>query len=303
MNPVKDMNFTGKESAEEIIKAMSEGGGFSAKDLADGVKILKEGLNEKGSLRILSFPAAIISTGVRGIIADMCKSKAFDLIITTCGTLDHDIARRFEDYYHGDWSLDDKELHKKGLNRIGNVIAPNESYGEIIEKKMAEILKEIGEKEISTHELCREIGKNLNDSSILYWCYKNKIPVIVPGITDGAVGYQLWQWMQDHKLRVNVFSDETLLSNLVWESKKRGALIIGGGISKHHVIWWSQFKGGLDWAVYVTTAVERDGSLSGALPKEAISWGKISEKAKTATVYADATIALPLMWAALKRGL
>ena len=304
MNPVKDIHLNGSETADEIVSAMNEGGGFVAKDLAFGVEILKKGLKETETLKILSFPADIIATGARGIIADMAKEKAFDVIIATCGMLDHDIARCFKDYYQGDWNLNDSELYKKGLNRLGNVVVPNESYGEILEKKMTEILATIEKKEISTHELCWEIGKHMNESSILYWCWKNQIPVVIPGITDGSIGYQLWQWMQDHDMKVNVFLDETMLSNLVWEHKRSGAFIIGGGISKHHVIWWAQFKNGLDWAVYLTTAAfERDGSLSSALPKEAVSWGKIAEDAPTATIYCDATVALPLMWAALKKGI
>ncbi|MEM3788577.1 MAG: deoxyhypusine synthase family protein, partial [Candidatus Bathyarchaeia archaeon] len=114
------------------------------------------------------------------------------------------------------------------------------------------------------------------------------------------VGYQIWQFSQDHKdLKINVLKDEQLLNDMVWEAKKSGALIIGGGISKHHVLWWNLFKKGLDYAVYITTAVEYDGSLSGARPREAVSWGKIREKAKTVTIEADATIALPTIYAAL----
>ncbi|MEM4141489.1 MAG: deoxyhypusine synthase family protein, partial [Thermoplasmata archaeon] len=77
--------------------------------------------------------------------------------------------------------------------------------------------------------------------------------------------------------------------------KKTGALMIGGGISKHHTIWWNQFKGGLDYAIYITTAVEYDGSLSGARTREAISWGKIKQKAKHITVEGDATVLLPII--------
>jgi deoxyhypusine synthase len=199
--------------------------------------------------------------------------------------------------------MDDKELHRKGVSRIGNVLVPNASYGEIIEEKMTEFLKSIyaeGKRELATYELCWEIGKRLNENSILYWCWKNGIPVIVPGITDGAVGYQLWMFSQDHKdLKINVLKDEQLLNDMIWQVKKSGALIIGGGISKHHVLWWNLFKKGLDYAVYITTAVEYDGSLSGARPREAISWGKIREKAKIVTIETDATIALPIMYAAL----
>jgi deoxyhypusine synthase len=94
--------------------------------------------------------------------------------------------------------------------------------------------------------------------------------------------------------------DEQILSDLVWNAKRSGALIIGGGISKHHVIWWNQFKRGLDYAVYITTAQEYDGSLSGARTREAISWGKINEKARHVTIEGDATIYLPIIFSALR---
>ncbi|MDO9537717.1 MAG: deoxyhypusine synthase family protein, partial [Thermoplasmata archaeon] len=82
-------------------------------------------------------------------------------------------------------------------------------------------------------------------------------------------------------------------------AKKTGALMIGGGISKHHTIWWNQFRSGLDYAVYLTTAVEHDGSLSGARIKEAVSWGKVRKDASFVTVEGDATILLPIMMSAV----
>ena len=68
-----------------------------------------------------------------------------------------------------------------------------------------------------------------------------------------------------------------------------------GGISKHHVIWFNQFRNGLDYAVQVSTAVEYDGSLSGAQTREAISWGKVKEDASHITVEGDVTVLLPLV--------
>lgn len=302
MKAVKDFKIPGEISANQLMRQMEESGGFTAKSIAVGTNILERMIKDEDSLNFLSFPACILATGTRGIIRDMVKKKWFGVLVTTCGTLDHDLARCFKDYYHGDFALNDKQLHKHGVNRIGNILAPNESYGDIIEKKMSLILNEIcaeGVKELATYELCWEIGKRLDENSVLYWCWKNNVPVIIPGITDGAVGYQIWQFSQDHNLKINVLKDEKLLSDMVWPAKKSGALIVGGGISKHHVLWWNLFKNGLDYAVYITTAVEYDGSLSGARPREAMSWGKIREKAKTATIEIDATIALPLIFAAL----
>ena len=303
MEKVKDFEISKGASADIIIRQMLESGGFTAKNLALSVEILEAMLKEREILNFLSFPACIIATGTRGIVRGMVKRNWFHVLVTTCGTLDHDLARCYRDYFHGNFYMDDKELHRKGVSRIGNVLVPNASYGEIIEEKMTEFLKSIyaeGKRELATYELCWEIGKRLNENSILYWCWKNGIPVIVPGITDGAVGYQLWMFSQDHKdLKINVLKDEQLLNDMIWQVKKSGALIIGGGISKHHVLWWNLFKKGLDYAVYITTAVEYDGSLSGARPREAISWGKIREKAKIVTIETDATIALPIMYAAL----
>jgi deoxyhypusine synthase len=303
MKPVKDFSLNKKTSVSEIIKQMEDSGGFTAKNLAIAFDILERMIKDKDCLRFLSFPACIIATGTRGIIKEFVKRKWFDVVVTTCGTLDHDLARSFKEYFHGTFFVDDVQLHKKGINRIGNIFVPKESYGIIIEEKMKNYLKEIysGNKNLSTHELIWELGKRINNkNSILYWAWKNKIPVIVPGITDGAVGYQIWQFWQDHKdFVINEMNDEQLLSDLVWRAKKSGALIIGGGISKHHVIWWNQFKEGLDYAVYITTAIEWDGSLSGARTREAISWGKIKEKAKHVTVEGDATVYLPIIFAGL----
>jgi len=303
LQPIEDIKISKKNSVDEIVKQMFKSGGFTAKNLSIGINIIESMLKEKKCLKFLSFPACIIATGARGIIKDMVKKRFFDVVITTCGTLDHDLARTWKDYYHGDFLMDDKELHKKGINRLGNVLVPNESYGLIIEEKMTRFLKEIyseNKRELSSYELIWELGKRIqNENSIIYWCYKNKIPMIVPGITDGAVGYQIWQFSQDNDFKIDVLKDEKLLSDLVWNSKKTGALIIGGGISKHHTIWWNQFCDGLKYAVYITTAVEWDGSLSGARPREAVSWGKINEKAKSVAIEEDATVALPIIYASL----
>ncbi len=315
--PVKDYKINGKTSVNDLMAQFRAAGGFTAKKLAIGIDIVEKMIKDKDCLRFFSFPACINATGTRGVIKDMIRKKWFDVVIGTCGTLDHDIARVYKDYYHGDFMMDDAKLRDKGLNRLGNVLVPNESYGVILEDKFKQFLEKIYEgftdeqkkKGITTHELIWKLGELIDadpdaaakkEESIVYWCWKNKIPMIVPGPTDGSVGYQIWQFAQDHDFRFHLLGDEHLLSDKTWQAKKSGALIIGGGISKHHVIWWNQFKqGGLDYAVYVSTAVEWDGSLSGARPREAVSWGKIGKDAKFVNIEEDATIALPIIYAAL----
>jgi len=309
MKPVRDMSFGKKASADDIVRQMKDSGGFVAKELGTAVDILEKMIEDKQCTRFLSFTANIISTGTRGIIKDMIKEKYFDAVITTCGTLDHDLARLWKDYHHGSFDADDKELVKEHIHRLGNVFIPIDSYGVILEKKLQPMFKEIvkHKKEFSSSEIIREVGKKLEKEkkkkeSIIYWAYKNDIPIFVPGITDGAFGLQLWMYSQRNDLKLNLLKDESEISNLVFDAKKTGALIVGGGISKHHTIWWSQFNS-LSYAVYVTTAYEYDGSLSGARVKEAISWKKVARNSLHKDVICDATVALPLMYAALKERL
>ena len=294
----------GSGDVESIIRSMSSSGGFESRNLATGINILRTMRDDRRCTRFLSFVAAIVSTGVRGIIRDMLKNNMFQCVITTCGALDHDIARTYEKYFAGEFEIDDKLLHQYKIHRLGNVLIPNENYGPLIEKKMqkwlTDLYKESVTKEFSSFDITKYIGSRLDETSFLYWASKNNIPVIVPGIVDGAVGSQIWLFYQNHKdFKLNLLSDQSKLSDIIYEAKKTGAFMLGGGISKHHTLWWNQFRGGLDYAVYVTTAAEWDGSLSGAQVAEAISWGKVRTMAKQVTIHGEATTLLPFIYAGM----
>jgi len=308
MEEVKDIRVHSEMKIKELLEELKNIGGFQAQELYRGYEILKEMFERKDVIKVLSFPADIIATGIRGIIKDIIKNKLFDIVITTCGTLDHDIARLEKDYYIGYFDADDIYLREKGIMRLGNIFIPIENYGPTIEnflrerlKKIHEDMKKEGKNSISTYELVWKIGETLEnhpkkEESIIYWSYKNKIPIIIPGITDGAVGTQILFYMYENPdFNVSVWEDEKFLVRTFFGEKKIGALILGGGISKHHTIWWAQFSGGLEYAVYISSAIEQDGSLSGAKTKEAITWGKIKKTAKHVNIWGDITIILPLI--------
>ncbi len=301
--PVKDIEIDSNTSIEKIFEELSKSGGFESVNLSAGVDILSEMITDKQCLKFISFVGAVVSTGLRGILKDMLKNKWFDVAITTCGALDHDIARHFSHYKEGSFTMDDNELADQDIHRLGNVLVPMDSYGPLIEEKMQGFLEEEyqqGVKEMTTAEICKMIGKHLGEDSFLYWAYKNDINVVVPGIMDGAVGSQIWLFTQKHNdFKLNMAGDADLLSGYIFKAEKSGAFMIGGGISKHHTLWWNQYREGLDYAFYITTAQEFDGSLSGALVREAISWGKVTQKAKQSTLHAEVTTILPFIYAAL----
>ena len=300
---VKDIQIDSNSSIEKIFDELANSGGFESVNLSGGLDILTSMISDQNCLRFISFVGAVVSTGLRGIIKDMIKNRWFDVVITTCGALDHDIARHFSSYKEGAFTMDDGELANQNIHRLGNVLVPMDSYGPLIEEKMQEFLEEEyqkGVREMSTSNICKMVGKHLGEDSFLYWAYKNNVKVIVPGIMDGAVGSQIWLFTQKHNdFRLNLAEDANLLSGLSFKAEKSGAFMIGGGISKHHTLWWNQYREGLDYAFYITTAQEFDGSLSGALVREAISWGKVTQKARQSTLHAEVTTILPFIYAAL----
>jgi deoxyhypusine synthase len=305
--PVRDFTTGPETTLTELLERFGTAGGFTAAKLATAAGIMRR-MHDSDCTVFLSFPADIMATGTRGVLRQLVSNGFIDVIVTTCGTLDHDIARTLANYYHGDFEMNDTELREHGINRLGNVLVPDDSYGIPIEKWMQSFLEDLYKKQTRwiPREIWHELGARLareerGNESLLAACVAQNVPVFVPGFSDGAVGSQLWQFWQSHRdFTPDTLADEHALSDIVHDAKATGALMIGGGISKHHVIWWNQFRDGLDYAIQVTTAPEWDGSLSGARIREAVSWGKVRPEAQRVTVEGDATVLLPLLAGALR---
>jgi deoxyhypusine synthase len=300
--PIEDITLEDLRGVEKILPVLDKIYGFSAEAIVRGSRILKDMMRD-ADLRFLSFTANLVSTGLRGLFADLIRKGYFNVVITTGGTIDHDIARgNGGKYYKGLFEYDDTMLRELEIHRLGNVLVPFESYGKVIEEVVRKNIEELVriKKEWPVYELLWEFGKRIDDkNSILRAAYEKKVPIIVPGVVDGSFGTNLFIFSQFNGLRINLFEDMKMVKDLIFSCKKSGALIIGGGISKHHTIWWNQFKDGLDYTVYVTTAQEYDGSLSGAKPREAISWNKIKPVSENVVIYGDATVILPILSASL----
>jgi len=300
LEPVEDARLSPSMSVRDLIEALRKIHGFTASSIVDAIEVLREA-SKSCDVMVLSFTANLVATGLRGVLAQLIEEGPFNVVFTTCGTLDHDIARSFgARYLRGVFDANDEELAEKGIHRLGNVFIPVTDYGPLIEKTLYRLLDEIvlssGKREWGVRELLHEIGARIDDrNSILRVCASKGVPIYVPGFVDGAFGTTLLTYSRLRGLRIDALKDQQELADIFFRAKRVGGLIIGGGISKHHAIWWSQFAGGMEYAVYITTAVEWDGSLSGARPREAVTWGKIRPRARKVVVYGDATVLLPII--------
>jgi len=87
---VEDIDLDSIGEASDLVAQMGRGGGFTAKKIADAVGILRTMFRRRGCTTFLSFPAALMATGVRGVLRGLVERKLVDAVITTCGTADHD---------------------------------------------------------------------------------------------------------------------------------------------------------------------------------------------------------------------
>ncbi len=284
----------------DLVRYYGDIHGFTAHSIYRATEILRE-MILNSDIRFLSFTGNLVATGLRGILAQLIDEEIFNVVITTCGAVDHDIARSLnpESYLKGFFEADDKELYERNIHRLGNVFIKLESYGPSIERFTYELIDELLRiKSVwGVRELLYEAGRKLSKdpNSILGAAYRRNIPVYVPGIVDGSFGTALFTKSRISSFKIDLFKDMGELADIVFRAKSSGALIIGGGISKHHTIWWNQFREGLDYAIYLTTAQEFDGSLSGARTREAISWGKINREAKHEVIIGEASAILPIL--------
>jgi deoxyhypusine synthase len=281
---------------EEYMKNL-ENVGFQSTNLGLAKRLLEENVRDRKTTVFLSFTSNLVASGLRGLIAALVNKGYVDVIITAGGSIDHDIAKALVNYEVGSFDADDYQLHQRGINRLGNILVPNEAYIEL-EKVCRAVIKD---RVYTPSELIKEFGLWLKENkpdknSFLVAAVERNVPIFSPGIIDAAIGLNIYFLKQKYKnLAVDVAGDLKKLGDIVLNAERTFALVLGGGISKHHTIAANIIRDGLDAAVYVTTAVEWDGSLSGARTREAVSWGKISEKAKHVTVIGEATMVLPLL--------
>jgi len=285
--------ITWRPSEEDIIKWMEN----------DSTLTREEAENTRTTI-FLGLTSNMISSGTREVIRYLVEHNMVDVIVTTGGGIEEDFMKCFTPHYHGAFNLKGRDLRLKGHNRIGNLLVPNNTYVQFEDwftPLWQEMLEEQKTKNIiwTPSKMIRRMGSRIdNKSSVWYWCWRNNIPVFCPGITDGAVGDVMYfNSYKDDSFILDVARDIRGMNDQALNARRTGMLILGGGLIKHHICNANLMRNGADYSVFVNTGQEFDGSDSGARPDEAISWGKIRLDAKPVKVYADATLAFPLICA------
>eukprot|EP00958_Prasinococcus_capsulatus_P017905 scaffold2051_cov389-Prasinococcus_capsulatus_cf.AAC.14 len=76
----------------------------------------------------LGYTSNLISAGVRETIRFLVEHRQVDVLVTTAGGIEEDFIKCLAHTYMGDFTLKGADLRSKGLNRIGNMLVPNDNY-------------------------------------------------------------------------------------------------------------------------------------------------------------------------------
>lgn len=298
--PIKGYDFNQGVDYDKILDSF-ETTGYQATHFSKAVKIIKE-MTKNNATIFLGYTSNMVSSGLRDIFRFLVEHKKIHFISTTAGGIEEDIMKCLGDFNIGDFRASGKELYDKGINRIGNIYVSNDRYVQF-EEFIQPILTELYENQKKTgkpttpSQLIWKLGEKINDKrSIYYWAWKNQIPVFCPAITDGAIGGNIYVFKFKHQdFIIDLAEDNTNLNNATIGLKKSGVIILGTGIAKHSILQANLFRNGADYAVYINNAQEFDGSDAGAMPEEAVSWGKLQKEGDSVKVFGDATILFPLI--------
>ncbi|MBW6451844.1 MAG: deoxyhypusine synthase [DPANN group archaeon] len=292
-------------TVNELITQMSKSGVMGGGKIAESVDILEEMITNKDCKLFMGLAGAMVPGGMKQIIIDMLNAGQIDVFVTTGANLTHDLIEALGyNHYKGHANVDDKELNKKKINRIYDTFMHNDVYTGL-EAFCKKTFDTFPKKELNITEFLWLLGDNVDcENSILKVCAKKRIPIFCPALSDSGIGLQVWSYILENKLKILAFEDMKEIIDIAWTAKKIGVFYIGGGVPKNYIQQSIQFSPhSAEYGVQITTDRPDAGGSSGAQLNEGISWGKLASKAKYSNITCDATIALPLISAALKERL
>jgi len=303
----------GKKSVSALLDEMAQTG-FQGKKLGEVARIWSEMAKQRDLTVFLGLTGSLSTTGQWKIIRWLVENRYVDVIVSTGANISEDILEALGyHYYQGTWLADDEELLRLKIDRFYDVYADEMQY-----RKLENTIYRYGatlkaDRVYSTREFLHGFGEFLTKrkiDSIVAAAYRAKVPIYSPGLIDSGYGVALSLLKRDKgkMIRLDQTKDMEELAQIAERTKRTGVVYLGGGVPKDTIqlstIIKSLAKGGEEetpheYAIQITADSPQWGGLSGCTLEEAISWGKIASDAKKATLYADITLALPIVAHAL----
>lgn len=321
----------GIETFDEMLEAMSKTS-FGGRSLGEAADVLTEMVQDPDCLVVATFSGAMTVAKMGMVIVRMIETKMIQAIVSTGALMAHGLSEAVGlDHFKVQPGVSDEALFRKGYNRVYDTVELEQNLNAIEEFLRGPLDSLDPRAPWSSEIICRAVGRALAESGdapgILRSAYIHGVPVYVPAFTDSELGLDVlcWQLRREHARRAsrdgdvwsidapafNPFEDVLSYARLARTRKKLGIFTIGGGVPRN----WAQQVAPLydiaadrlrvdlerprfSYGVRICPEPVHWGGLSGCTYSEGISWGKFvppSEGGRYAEVYADATIAWPIL--------
>ena len=321
--PIKSIEPTKSADTDNLCQQM-EHIGLGGSAIGDGIRTLANMFADKDMFTVLTLSGAMTPAGMGLIICDLIDRGYVQAVVSTGALITHGFVQSAGmAHFRHRADISDVEAHKRGYNRIYNVIELEKNLDDaegIIHKVLSGLNPYTT---LSSHLVTRELGcwlaKNTEGRGILKSTFKMNVPVYIPSFTDSELGLDVVLYNMKriaegkNSFNSNEFIDLLHFMELFNQQKKAGIYTIGGGVPRNwaqqvppflsliesrmpegkkptHIKPKKYFAG-----VRICPESVEWGGLSGCPYTEGVAWGKFDPAGQYAEILADATIIWPFI--------
>jgi deoxyhypusine synthase len=326
LRPIYPLDLAKCRTIDDLVRAMGDTA-YTGRQVGDAADVLEAMARDKDCFVVMTLSGAL-TVGKMGLIfCDLIESGVVKAIVSTGALMAHGLveATGRSHFRYDPSKMDDRELFQAGYNRVYDSLEPEVNL-DYVEEVVDAIYDQWDASEVvCSWKVHRRIGeylkKNATGRGILRSAFERDVPVFVPAFSDSELGIDFALHRLARRrgnrplLRFDPFEDFEKFSDTMLATKKMGIFTVGGGVPRN----WSQQFGVYGellarrgykkiplkryaYGVRICPEPAHWGGLSGSTYTEAVSWGKFvppEEGGRLAEVFDDATVALPLIVAAV----
>ena len=321
LSPLEPLDPGTTTSVDTLVRAMSRTA-FGGRRLGEAADVLEAMIRDDSCFRVVTVSGAMTIAKQGLLLCEMIDRGWVQALVTTGALMTHGLSESagMLHFKHRP-DMRDEELYAKGYNRVYDTIELEKNLDDV-ERLLQRALVDLPtDTVLSSHLIAERLGRHLEEHvpgrAILTSAARHNVPIYIPAFTDSELGLDvaIFNQLRERDGRpffsFDPFLDLNDYARRIRQQERLGIFTIGGGVPRN----WAQQVGPyleilrtrlgseepvcrFRYAVRICPEPEHWGGLSGCSYSEGVSWGKFvpeSQGGRFAEVFADATIAWPLV--------
>ena len=326
LKPLRPLDVAAANGFAELLTAMKDTA-FGGRQLGEAADVLMEMTTDPDCFVIGSFSGAMTVAKQGLLLCEMIDRGMLDAVVSTGAMMAHGLVETHGlTHFKVEPDMDDRALYYAGYDRVYDTLELENNLDDIEQLIYAVLDRWPAGEPCCSRTLFEAHGRQLcaehpDGRGILLSAARKGVPIYVPAFTDSELGLDFGLWNRRARrdgrspVRFDPFLDLDDYTDRVARAKRLGIFTIGGGVPRNWAQQAGPYTGIIDkrlggqgtlcrfrYAVRICPEPVHWGGLSGCTYAEGISWGKFvppSEGGRFAEVAADATIAWPVLLAAV----